>query len=391
MHTKELSMHLEHAPLFRVFGLPQHPVRVCLVTMRSLFPRINDFIEANPDLKVEYIANPISSDVRENETWVTTAEMVARAIPVGPIESIFERHDLSPIVYLPDWNDCFYPFYDIMVQRLTSFYLIVNSDIFYAFRCEYNPDYYVKNREALAETYSSLFDDASRSTLAGRIKSIVTGNSGYTPIACYRQYCHPACSAAVGDVVIDAGIGNDINTIRDFSTVVGPSGKVFSFEPIPRLARHAVEAAIEISNSVIRTQGLGGENSQVVFADLDDASRSYQAAEAAGMIDNIGFEHQRSRGNVPCSIVKLDDLIDEIGGKVDLIKLDVEGGELQALQGAEQCIASRKPKLMISMYHKPEDNWEIPRYIRSIAPDYRLWLGHHMFMGIETVLYAAVE
>jgi len=70
------------------------------------------------------------------------------------------------------------------------------------------------------------------------------------------------------------------------------------------------------------------------------------------------------------------------------IKMDVEGAELAALRGAREVICNNKPKLAISIYHKPEDYWTIPMYISELNPEYTFYIRHHSYQGIETVLYA---
>ena len=61
---------------------------------------------------------------------------------------------------------------------------------------------------------------------------------------------------------------------------------------------------------------------------------------------------------------------------------------MNALIGAEETIRKYKPKLAISLYHKPEDIWEIPAYIISLQKGYRLYLRHYSPWHEETVLYA---
>ena len=68
--------------------------------------------------------------------------------------------------------------------------------------------------------------------------------------------------------------------------------------------------------------------------------------------------------------------------------MDVEGSEYNALLGAEKTIAAHKPTLAISVYHKPQDIWEIPALILKLNPDYRFYLGHYSIARGETVLYA---
>ncbi|MBO5118814.1 hypothetical protein J6B78_02715, partial [Methanocorpusculum sp.] len=63
-----------------------------------------------------------------------------------------------------------------------------------------------------------------------------------------------------------------------------------------------------------------------------------------------------------------------------------------ALKGARNHILAEKPKLAICVYHKPDDLWEIPEYILSLNPKYKLYLRQYMFGNgenpWETVLYA---
>jgi len=72
---------------------------------------------------------------------------------------------------------------------------------------------------------------------------------------------------------------------------------------------------------------------------------------------------------------KLDDLL--LSEKVTYIKMDIEGAELYALEGAEKIIQKDKPKLAVSAYHQVEDLWEIPLKIHNINPDYKIYLRHH--------------
>jgi len=70
------------------------------------------------------------------------------------------------------------------------------------------------------------------------------------------------------------------------------------------------------------------------------------------------------------------------------IKMDVEGAELDALYGAKETILRNKPKLAICIYHYHRDFVEIPKWIHSLVPEYKLYVRHHAFSVNETVLYA---
>lgn len=92
-------------------------------------------------------------------------------------------------------------------------------------------------------------------------------------------------------------------------------------------------------------------------------------------------------GDSCIEVVSLDNLIPE---NVTFIKMDIEGAEYQAILGAKRLLEEYKPKLAISMYHKPEDMWEIPSLILKINPEYKFYLRHYTMTkdGLETVLYA---
>lgn len=91
-------------------------------------------------------------------------------------------------------------------------------------------------------------------------------------------------------------------------------------------------------------------------------------------------------GDAPGHVARLDDLIGQ--ARVTFLKMDIEGAELNALEGARGTILANKPKLAICVYHHFKDLWEIPLYIRSLVPEYRLFLRHHTKLEYETVCYA---
>ena len=75
--------------------------------------------------------------------------------------------------------------------------------------------------------------------------------------------------------------------------------------------------------------------------------------------------------------VKLDDMADELKlGRVDFIKMDIEGAERHALAGARRLLAVHKPRLAICIYHAPDDPQVVPRLVREANGTYETFSRH---------------
>lgn len=86
-------------------------------------------------------------------------------------------------------------------------------------------------------------------------------------------------------------------------------------------------------------------------------------------------------------VAPLDALVGENGGPA-YVKLDIEGGELDALDGARMLIERRSPMLAVSAYHLPHDLWKIPMHLHSANPQYELRLRTEGDDGTGIVCYA---
>jgi hypothetical protein len=94
-------------------------------------------------------------------------------------------------------------------------------------------------------------------------------------------------------------------------------------------------------------------------------------------------------GDAVVSTKSIDDLAaEERLDRVDFIKMDIEGAELEALAGARDVIQRYQPRLAISVYHRPADMTAIPEYIQSLGVPYDYYLGHYTIHDEETVLFA---
>lgn len=94
----------------------------------------------------------------------------------------------------------------------------------------------------------------------------------------------------------------------------------------------------------------------------------------------------KNHGENCVSVEKLDDILkDEIP---TFIKMDIEGAEMEALKGAINSIKKYKPKLAISIYHRPEDIIKLLWLINEYRDDYKFYLRHYSIASFDTVLYA---
>jgi FkbM family methyltransferase len=178
-----------------------------------------------------------------------------------------------------------------------------------------------------------------------------------------------------GDVIIDGG-SFDGSTARIFSKIIGENGQVFSFD-------------CDLEN--ISSQNRLPNICYFDFA-LYDSQRllnfhKYQGIEAPGSfvseIDDLSIQ------GLSVKAVDLDSFNKKYmnGTRINFIKLDIEGAELKALEGAENLIIRDQPKLAIACYHLLEHYWEIPKLVLSFNPNYRIGFDHYSEYFDGSVLY----
>ena len=175
----------------------------------------------------------------------------------------------------------------------------------------------------------------------------------------------------LADTVIDGGACTG-DTAAVFSNAVGAGGSVFCFDPV---ADHLAILEQNIrqftyANVTVMPYGLSDKN---ILADPIVLSQYAP-----------GF----SSRNAQVPLRSIDYLVDtkELQ-KIDFLKLDVEGAELDSLRGARKSIQRFKPKLAISLYHKPNDIFELILHIKDKFPFYACYLDHYTIHLEETVLY----
>ena len=116
---------------------------------------------------------------------------------------------------------------------------------------------------------------------------------------------------------------------------------------------------------------------------VGDRSATVPFAQGAGEASGIS-----DRGGASVIAVALDDVL--VGWGPTLIKMDIEGAEVDAIQGARHTIAEARPALAICVYHHPDHLWRIPLQLAhaDATNSYRYYLRVHGFNGFDAVLYA---
>lgn len=99
-------------------------------------------------------------------------------------------------------------------------------------------------------------------------------------------------------------------------------------------------------------------------------------------------EKPNHSGDIEVESVCLDDIEPSIVDADIIIKMDIEGGEYDALLGARQIITKHRPRLAICLYHKVEDLVRIAELLYSLQPDYKFHVKHQSTGCTDTILFA---
>jgi FkbM family methyltransferase len=91
-------------------------------------------------------------------------------------------------------------------------------------------------------------------------------------------------------------------------------------------------------------------------------------------------------GGIEVDSVSLDECL--AGESPTFIKMDIEGAEMDALEGASEVLREQAPLLAICAYHTQGHLWQIPLRIGRLMPAGRLSLRAHCMDGFDLVCYA---
>ena len=168
------------------------------------------------------------------------------------------------------------------------------------------------------------------------------------------------------EIFVDAG-GFDGDTAMAFAKRYPDYRKIMVFEPSER---NISEAKKRLSNL---------RDIQFFQTGLSSSKATLRFNSETGSASAIN-EH----GNEEIAVDTLDSILHE---PVTFIKMDLEGWEIPAIQGASEHIKNTAPKLALATYHRASDLREIYQLIQSYGNDYDIFFRHYTQGWSESILF----
>lgn len=168
----------------------------------------------------------------------------------------------------------------------------------------------------------------------------------YDELAVLRTYAE---MVSPGTTAIDVGGHVGIHSMA-LAKIVGQDGRVIAFEPNGALVKKFYKnlKSNSIGNVYIHVNALGDSNGDVGYAEAEF---------------NVGASHLSDAVDSTVPVVCLDSLIEEIPGKVSLIKIDVEGAEQRVIIGSRSVLERHRPMLVVEYIYPP---WKLSELLSSL-------------------------
>ena len=263
----------------------------------------------------------------------------------------------------------------VSLEKIITFNDLILDDLM---TVEHDENYYIAQQKNMLKAFDLLEDDKSKFTFANIISLRIAphlAKASYDDLFEEPQYFPvDIIKLSQSESVVDCGayIGD---TLESFDAIVeGKCANYYAFELDPENFR-------ELSSKVETKQldyvtcypyGVWCETKDISYGRMSSAD-SY----------SIFNQCETNRAKV----VALDECIKDM--PVSLIKMDIEGAEMEALKGCSDIIKKQSPKMAICVYHRIEDMWLIPIYLKEMNDKYRLYIRHHAKWWVsETVCYA---
>lgn len=217
--------------------------------------------------------------------------------------------------------------------------------------------------------WQDLCDSISRQSFADILSFRLTTDPWYLRNYSYRpndQYFEHFLDLPPSPVFIDAGAFQG-ETSLEFAKRYPSYGGIRVFEPSSANADILVQQTYALHDLELHRVG------------LSDATGVARFASQMGSASQVSND-----GDVEIPMIRLDDLN---LSHADLIKMDLEGGEYQALAGSANTILRYNSRLAIASYHHPRHFADIHSLMKQILPGSSIYLRHYTSGWAESVMY----
>jgi FkbM family methyltransferase len=240
------------------------------------------------------------------------------------------------------------------------------------------------SKEGILTMGKKLHDDKSREILFGFHEYQSKGNlsSLSTPEAATSQYLGMTLP---GDAWfteklrwVDVG-AFDGDTLRNIRRVRGP--KIVQDEFL------AIEPDLNNFDKLVKSTTSESINSLNLNAAVGDMKGLVSFEGEGSLSSKVSKPDSESNFVVPN--FTLDDLL--LAWSPTHIKMDIEGSEMQALVGAKRTLMKFRPRVAISLYHKPLDSVEIFQYLDSVCENYAWFVRSYGAHGYDTIIYGVPQ
>ena len=231
--------------------------------------------------------------------------------------------------------------------------------------------FYENNKDDIDAVRAVLSDELSRRTFDDTIKNKLTGDVSYLE-DCEVSQSEADSLLSFGSPTTMVDLGADTgDTVLRYTELFDKIDKIFAVEPDPRNFRKLLE----------NTAGLDITCINALIGDKPGTSTI-----ATGRSRGRGVRDLSDKGGIDIAVTTVDDILK--GSPAGFIKMDVEGAELAAIEGARGTIAAFRPQMQIACYHRSEDIWTIPLKVLSIQKEYRVYMRHMPHIpGWDTLFY----
>jgi FkbM family methyltransferase len=264
---------------------------------------------------------------------------------------------------------------DVMerILELSKTYDVVLPDVPVTGEGLFDQAYIKNNIVKIDAVRRMLSDETSVSVFNGWLNYRYTGNIQYLyEIQTDKKEAFQLLELSENETYLDLGAYTG-DTVDEFLRTVD-----LRFEHI-----YAVEPDVKNYTKMLRRlYHLGNAIFTPVNAAVWNVPGEIPFSQRAGRNSAVGNEKRVKI--IPA--VSVDSLLK--GNKATLIKMDVEGSEKQAIEGAVETIKKHRPKMIVSLYHRNEDMVELPLLLKELCPGYHFYLRHHpYFPAWDTNLY----